>query len=199
MRIAHLAVAAIVLFTTGFLITSNTAAAVPSRTTLSAPFDLVYVPPAPVAAPATTAPAKAVPDVTPKRAVSLTKYIPPPAAVAVIAKRVRAFAFALTKRGGPYVWGGNGPRGYDCSGLVVASYANVGIHLPRTTYGILGSGKLRRISKNQARPGDLWFPSSGHVEFYYTTSLSFGAHHSGTLIGARSYYTGGSFYHVIGS
>lgn len=193
MRIARLAVAAIVLFTAGFLITAtpHLAAAVPSSPVLSAPFDLTYVPPAPVAAPATTATA------TPKRAVSLAKYVPPP--TAVISKRARAFSFALTKRGGPYVWGGNGPRGYDCSGLVVASYAHVGISLPRTTYGILGSGKLRRISKANARPGDLWFPSSGHVEFYYTTSLSFGAHHSGTLIGARPYYTGGSFYRVNGA
>ena len=30
----------------------------------------------------------------------------------------KILAFARTKVGGPYVWGGNGPIGYDCSGLL---------------------------------------------------------------------------------
>lgn len=41
--------------------------------------------------------------------------------------------FALSKEGGPYVWGGVGPIGYDCSGLVQAAFQVVGVNLPRVS------------------------------------------------------------------
>jgi cell wall-associated NlpC family hydrolase len=34
----------------------------------------------------------------------------------------KAVAWAFTQLGKPYIWGGNGPQGYDCSGLVLASW-----------------------------------------------------------------------------
>ncbi|NGZ99389.1 C40 family peptidase [Nocardioides sp. W3-2-3] len=37
------------------------------------------------------------------------------------AARERMVQFALAQNGKPYVWGGNGPGGYDCSGLVQAA------------------------------------------------------------------------------
>jgi cell wall-associated NlpC family hydrolase len=45
-----------------------------------------------------------------------------------------AVNYALSKTGEPYYyqWGGNGPRGYDCSGLVQQAYGAAGISLPRT-------------------------------------------------------------------
>jgi cell wall-associated NlpC family hydrolase len=45
-----------------------------------------------------------------------------------------AVTFALSKVGLPYIYGGVGPDGYDCSGLVMMSYKAAGIALERTTY-----------------------------------------------------------------
>lgn len=45
----------------------------------------------------------------------------------------QAFLKAKTLLGKPYVWGGEGTAGDDCSGLTQWSYAEVGITIPRTT------------------------------------------------------------------
>ena len=87
-----------------------------------------------------------------------------------------------------YGWGGAGPSVYDCSGLVMASFAHTGIALPHSTYSMLASGHLHWIPLSQVRRGDLLFFGSGHVEFatiWYHTS--FGAHHSGTTVGWSHY------------
>src|SRR6478752_4320666 len=45
----------------------------------------------------------------------------------------QALQAALTRRGDPYVWGAAGPSTFDCSGLVLWAYAQVGISLPHFT------------------------------------------------------------------
>lgn len=97
--------------------------------------------------------------------------------------RLRAWHYALAQRGKPYIWGGTGPIGFDCSGLVYAAYRAAGVVLPRTTYEMLGSSRLIRIAKSQARQGDLAFFGTGHVELYDPGSWTFGAQKTGTLIG----------------
>lgn len=67
-----------------------------------------------------------------------------------------ALAFALSKIGVPYVWGGESPSGYDCSGLVQASYRAAGIDLPRTTQEQYDAGP-RLPASAQLQPGDLVF------------------------------------------
>jgi cell wall-associated NlpC family hydrolase len=102
-----------------------------------------------------------------------------------ISRRLRldAWNWALRQRGKHYIWGGVGPRGFDCSGLVWAAYRSAGIALPRTTYEMLDSHDLIRISKRQARRGDLAFFGREHVELYRWGNWTFGAEHTGTRIG----------------
>jgi cell wall-associated NlpC family hydrolase len=106
--------------------------------------------------------------------------------------RLAAWHWALRQRGKPYIWGGVGPRGFDCSGLVWAAYRSVGIQLPRTTYEMLDSRMLIRISKGQARRGDLAFFGREHVELYRWGNWTFGAEHTGTRIG---FHKMDSFWH----
>jgi cell wall-associated NlpC family hydrolase len=103
--------------------------------------------------------------------------------------------------GHPYCWAGAGPYCYDCSGLVMAAFAHgAGIWLPHSTYLIPGSPHVHQIPLSQARRGDILAFGSGHMEFdtvWY--HMSFGAHHSGTLVGWRSwdaYYAPTAAYRV---
>ena len=82
---------------------------------------------------------------------------------ATITIRDRIVDAAHSRLGCPYVWGGNGPNTFDCSGLVKWCYAQVGISIPRTTGELKSYGT--QISVSQALPGDiLW--KSGHVGIY---------------------------------
>ncbi|SEB32303.1 NlpC/P60 family protein [Amycolatopsis tolypomycina] len=74
------------------------------------------------------------------------------------AKAVRA---ALSQLGVPYVWGGTARGvGLDCSGLVMTSYQDAGMQLPRTAAQQTVGAEVPSI--DQLLPGDLvvW---SGHV------------------------------------
>ncbi|AXE39232.1 C40 family peptidase [Acidipropionibacterium virtanenii] len=78
-----------------------------------------------------------------------------------------AIAFAKSKIGGPYVYGGTGPTGYDCSGLMQAAWAAAGVSLPRTSGEQFSAGTS--VSQSDLQPGDLVFyygnPPS-HVGMY---------------------------------
>ncbi|MCI1746774.1 MAG: NlpC/P60 family protein [Acidipropionibacterium sp.] len=77
-----------------------------------------------------------------------------------------AMAFAMSKVGGPYVYGGTGPTGYDCSGLTQAAWGAAGVSLPRTAAEQFGVGTP--VSIGSLQPGDLVFYYSGisHVAMY---------------------------------
>jgi cell wall-associated NlpC family hydrolase len=62
---------------------------------------------------------------------------------------------ALSRQGMPYVWGGNGPTTFDCSGLVQWSFAQAGITMPRVAADQALSGPAVPVS--QLQPGDLLF------------------------------------------
>lgn len=73
-------------------------------------------------------------------------------------------AWALTQVGKPYRWAAAGPSSYDCSGLVVAAYARLGIKLPHQSEELMGYG--RAVSRAELRPGDVIQPFIGHVVIY---------------------------------
>jgi cell wall-associated NlpC family hydrolase len=56
-----------------------------------------------------------------------------PAGRAPSAAAAQAVAYARAQLGKPYAWGGTGPDGYDCSGLVMQAYAAAGVSIPRTS------------------------------------------------------------------
>ena len=87
---------------------------------------------------------------------------PKPSAEGGSAAGQAAVAAAKSQVGQPYVWGGTGNGGFDCSGLTQWAYSQAGVDLPRTadqqTVG-------QQVSADQLQPGDLvvW---DGHVALY---------------------------------
>ncbi|GAA1704148.1 NlpC/P60 family protein [Propioniferax innocua] len=77
-----------------------------------------------------------------------------------------ALAFAKAQIGKPYIFGGTGPSGYDCSGLTGAAWSSVGVSIPRTSQAQFGAGSS--VSKGDLQPGDLVFYYGGisHVGIY---------------------------------
>jgi cell wall-associated NlpC family hydrolase len=96
---------------------------------------------------------------------------------------------AESKAGVWYVYGAAGPSNFDCSGLVYWAARQLGVSVPRATYSMLaGSAHLYRIPLSSIRRGDLVFYGSGHVEINTGWwHMSFGAHHTGTRVGWRSW------------
>lgn len=74
--------------------------------------------------------------------------------------------FAMAQRGDPYVWAAAGPDKWDCSGLVMRAYQQVGINLPH--HAASQQTKGRAVGLAAAQPGDLifWGPISSHVAMY---------------------------------
>lgn len=83
-----------------------------------------------------------------------------------VSKGHKAAAFAKAQVGERYVYGGNGPNSWDCSGLTQAAWKHAGVSIPRTSQAQWS--KLRRVSLNSLRSGDLVFFYSGasHVAIY---------------------------------
>ncbi|WP_225992940.1 C40 family peptidase [Actinomadura rudentiformis] len=70
-------------------------------------------------------------------------------------KAAQALRYAMSKIGRPYVWGAAGPSTFDCSGLTMWAYKQVGISLPHYTGSQWNAGT--HISRSQLQPGDLVF------------------------------------------
>ncbi|MFH9721690.1 NlpC/P60 family protein [Streptomyces sp. NPDC017254] len=93
----------------------------------------------------------------------------PPPMAEVPAGSSRAAAAVIAARsavGKPYVWGATGPSAFDCSGLMVWSYRQAGISLPRTSSAQRYAG--RQVPLAQAQPGDLvtYRGDASHVGIY---------------------------------
>lgn len=130
---------------------------------------------------------------------------PSRASASAYPKREVAYHWAVAQHGKPYQWGGTGPYGFDCSGLVFAAYRHAGITLPRTTYEMLAavaSGLLQPTG--HPVQGDLAFYGSGHVELVTARPWhsTYGALDSGTLIGwhaTSSWWHPTLFFHIRGA
>ncbi|MGP5523484.1 C40 family peptidase [Glutamicibacter arilaitensis] len=97
--------------------------------------------------------------------------------------RQKIVDISLRYQGSPYVWGGNTPSGWDCSGFVKYVYGKAGVSTARTTSSIRASGQFKRTTTPQ--PGDLVFQNNGgHVGIYLGNGKMIGAQNPsvGTIV-----------------
>ena len=88
---------------------------------------------------------------------------------------------AMRYLGVPYVWGGASPSGFDCSGLVMYAYAQIGVSLPHSSYAQYGYGSP--VSRGDLQPGDLvFFDGLGHVGIYIGGGSFIHAPHTGDVV-----------------
>ncbi|WP_406285618.1 NlpC/P60 family protein [Streptomyces sp. NBC_00209] len=101
----------------------------------------------------------------------------------------QAVAFATAQIGKPYVWGAEGPKSYDCSGLTSQAWAAAGRPIPRTSQEQWRL--LPHIAIKDMRPGDLiiYHADATHVGMYVGNGQIIHAPRPGrdvTLAGAGS-------------
>jgi cell wall-associated NlpC family hydrolase len=97
-------------------------------------------------------------------------------------------AIAAKYLGVPYVYGGESPAGFDCSGLVAYVYAQVGISLPHSSMeqGHMGT----RVSVEDAQPGDVVVFNGGtHVGIYIGAGHMIDAPYPGRVVSIDAIYS----------
>ncbi|MCA1004125.1 C40 family peptidase [Rhodococcus hoagii] len=100
-----------------------------------------------------------------------------------------ALAAATTQTGKPYLWGGNGPDAWDCSGLVQWAFRTVGISLPRTSQEMARYTGGMLVPLSALQPGDVitmdTYDIAGHVGIYAGNGMVFNAYGTGVPTGLR--------------
>ena len=118
------------------------------------------------AQPVTTTTAQAPTTGSHTTATAATPTIPtPPASGPISGGHPEAATIALHYLGVPYLWGGATPDGFDCSGLVMYVYDQLGVSLPHFAAAQYGLGSP--VPRDLLQPGDLvFFDSLNHVGIY---------------------------------
>jgi cell wall-associated NlpC family hydrolase len=105
----------------------------------------------------------------------------------------QAVAIAEQYLGVPYVWGGASPDGFDCSGLVMYVYAQLGVSLPHNAAAQYAM--LPKVPTTDLEPGDLvFFYGLGHVGIYIGGGMMIHAPHTGAVVEIASVAAEGSLY-----
>jgi cell wall-associated NlpC family hydrolase len=104
----------------------------------------------------------------------------------------QAVAIAYRFLGVPYVWGGASPAGFDCSGLTMYVYAQLGIKLGHYTGFQYYEG--RQVPRDQLQLGDLVFFHAnssgvpGHEGLYIGNGSFIHAPHTGDVVRISSLF-----------
>jgi cell wall-associated NlpC family hydrolase len=105
----------------------------------------------------------------------------------------RALDAARTQIGTPYVWGGQAPGGFDCSGLVKWSYSHAGVEMPRTSFEQAHVGAP--VSFHDLRPGDVIIYNGGeHAALYAGNGKILQASTYGEPVKYSNIHDGGDIY-----
>lgn len=97
--------------------------------------------------------------------------------------QAQVVATAMQYLGVPYVWGGESPKGFDCSGLTKYVFAQFGVDLPHNAAMQFQLGVP--VSQDQLQPGDLVFWGPGNP------------HHVGLYIGKNEFIEAPDFDEVV--
>jgi cell wall-associated NlpC family hydrolase len=124
--------------------------------------------------------------------VQLVPNSSPAAAVSAPGDVGAVVLFAERQIGQPYLWGGEGAGGFDCSGLVQAAYASVGVSLPRVAQDQFDLGP-HLAATQQPEPGDLVFFGSSdasitHVGIVVNNTQMIDAPHTGAVVRVESFH-----------
>ena len=122
-------------------------------------------------------------------AVGVTAQTPEGASVVPPSSYSGVVGVAMQYVGTPYEWAGASPGGFDCSGLVMYSYAQVGVSLPHSSYAMWSDGVA--VPRDQLQPGDIvFFDGLGHVGIYIGGGEFVHAPHTGTVVQVSSLDSG---------
>jgi peptidoglycan DL-endopeptidase CwlO len=113
--------------------------------------------------------------------VGATATTPEGVTVAPPSRYTGVVGIAMQYLGTPYVWAGASPGGFDCSGLVMYVFSQVGVSLPHNAAEQYGYGVP--VSRDQLQPGDLvFFDGLGHVGIYIGNDQFIHAPHTGDVV-----------------
>ncbi len=155
--------------------------------------------PAPTSPTAPTTPATPTAPTAPTTPAAPTTP-PAPTKPAVSGNKQKVLDYAYAQLGKPYIWGGEGPVGYDCSGLTLMAYKQIGVYMAHGSQWQYNNGT--KIPLSQAQPGDLVFfgnsgPTNHHVGIYIGNGQMIHAPNSRTVVKISSIYYSGDLIQTV--
>ncbi|WP_297633577.1 C40 family peptidase [uncultured Clostridium sp.] len=121
-----------------------------------------------------------------QESVGNTQYVPNNSQASGSAQAIISYGEQFI--GVPYVWGGESPSGFDCSGLMQYIFGHNGVSLPRTSEAQQECGTP--VAKGNLQPGDLvfWGEPAYHVAVYIGNGQILVAPHTGAYVTVMNLY-----------